>query len=78
MSESNYPCIVFSERLSTGIVVHFENGVSVYFPAAFLYEQRDAQLNTVFREGEEGDDPQHEEATRYRRFVIKIIGGTAN
>jgi hypothetical protein len=43
-----------------------------------LYEQRDAQLNTVFREGEEGDDPQHDEATRHWRFVIKIIGGAAN
>ena len=78
MSDFNYPCIVFSERLSTGIVVHFEDGVSVYFPAAFLYEQRDAQLNTVFREGEEGGDPPHDETTRYRRFMIKIIGGTGN
>jgi ActR/RegA family two-component response regulator len=57
MAES--PLIVFSERLSTGIMVHFENAVSVFFPAAFLYDQRDAELNRVFREDEEGDDPQH-------------------
>ena len=78
MSESDYPRIVFSERLSTGIVVHFENGVSVFFPATFLYEQRDAKSNRIFRVDEEGDDPQHGEATRYWRFVIKIIGPANN
>src|ERR1700687_1739016 len=60
MSESNSPRIVFSERLSTGIVVHFETGVPVFFPAHFLYEQRAAQPDMVFREDdEEGDEPQH-------------------
>jgi hypothetical protein len=71
MSESIYPRIVFSERLSTGVVVHFENDVSVFFPAAFLYEQRNAQSNTVFSEDEEGEHPQQSEANRYR-FVINI------
>jgi hypothetical protein len=64
MNERNSPCIVFSERLSTGIVVHFENAVSVYFPTAFLYEQRDAKLNTIFREHEEGEHPQYRTAER--------------
>jgi hypothetical protein len=42
MSESGYPRIVFSERLSTGIVVHFEDGGCAFFPTAFLHEQRSA------------------------------------
>jgi hypothetical protein len=29
MSDSNHARIAFSERLSTGIVVHFEDGTSV-------------------------------------------------
>ena len=32
--------IVFSEWLSTGVIVHFKGGVSVFFPAQFLYDQR--------------------------------------
>jgi hypothetical protein len=53
MSESSSPHIVFSERLSTGIVVHFERGVSVFYSAEFLYEQRTAQSNRIFREDED-------------------------
>jgi hypothetical protein len=71
MTDSRNPRIVFSERLSTGVVVHFENNISVFFPAAFLYEQRNAQSNTVFSEDEEGEHPQQSEANRYR-FVINI------
>jgi hypothetical protein len=58
MTESGSPPIAFSERLSTGIVVHFENGVSVFFPAAFLYEQRDAESNISFCESDYGDHSQ--------------------
>ncbi len=46
--DGNSP-IVFSEWLSTGIMVHFEGGVSVFFPARFLYEQREVQPNQVFQ-----------------------------
>jgi hypothetical protein len=45
--------IVFSEWLPTGIMVHFEEGLSVFFPAQFLYEQREAWPNQVFRKDEE-------------------------
>ena len=45
--------IVFSEWLSSGIMVHFEGGVSVFFPARFLYEQREVQLNQIFQTEEE-------------------------
>jgi hypothetical protein len=40
--------IVFSEWLPTGVMVHFEGGVSVFFPAQFLYEQREVQPNRIF------------------------------
>ena len=61
MIESNNARIVFSERLSTGIVVHFEDSVSAFFPAEFLYAQRDAQSNTVFSADEGGDHPPRRE-----------------
>jgi hypothetical protein len=57
MIESNNARIVFSERLSSGIVVHFEDSISTFFPAEFLYAQRDAQSNAVFGEDEGGDSP---------------------
>jgi hypothetical protein len=41
--------IVFSEWLPTGIMVHFEGNISVFFPAQFLYEQRDIPPNRVFQ-----------------------------
>jgi hypothetical protein len=41
--------IVFSEWLPTGVMVHFEGGVSVFFSARFLYEQRRVQPNQMFR-----------------------------
>jgi hypothetical protein len=40
--------IVFSEWLPTGVVVHFEGNVSVFFSARFLYEQREDQENQIF------------------------------
>jgi hypothetical protein len=39
--------ILFSERLSKGVMVHFE-GVSVFFSARFLFEQREIQPNQIF------------------------------
>ena len=45
--------IVFSEWLPTGIMVHFEGGVSVFFPAQFLYEQREVRPNQIFQTDEE-------------------------
>ena len=60
-----------SQKDPQEFVVHFENNVSVFFPAAFLYEQRNAQSNTVFSEDEEGEHPQQSEVNRYR-FVINI------
>ena len=33
-------------------MVHFEGGVSVFFSARFLYEQRDVQPNQMFRTDE--------------------------
>jgi hypothetical protein len=33
-------------------MVHFEGGVSVFFSAKFLYEQREVQPNQVFRTDE--------------------------
>jgi hypothetical protein len=41
--------IVFSEWLPTGVMVHFEGGMSVFFSARFLYEQRLVQPNQIFR-----------------------------
>jgi hypothetical protein len=41
--------IVFSEWLSTGIMVHFKGGVSVFFPAQYLYDQREVQPNQIFQ-----------------------------
>jgi hypothetical protein len=40
--------IVFSEWLPTGVMVHFEGNVSVFFPAQFLYEQRMVPPNRMF------------------------------
>jgi hypothetical protein len=53
MNELGPSPIVFSEWLPTGIIVHFEGGVSVFFPAQFLYEQREVQPNRIFRTDEE-------------------------
>jgi hypothetical protein len=45
-----YPTpIVFSEWLPTGVMVHFEGNVSVFFPAQFLYEQRKVSPNRIFQ-----------------------------
>ncbi len=41
--------IVFSEWLPTGVMVHFQGGLSVFFPVEFLYEQRTAPPNRVFQ-----------------------------
>jgi hypothetical protein len=41
--------IVFSEWLSTGVIVHFKGGVSVFFPAQFLYDQRELRPNQIFQ-----------------------------
>jgi hypothetical protein len=49
MNQLNLSPIVFSEWLPTGVMVHFEGGVSVFFSARFLYEQRLVQPNQMFR-----------------------------
>lgn len=48
MNQPDHSPIVFSEWLSTGIMVHLEGGVSVFFPARFLYAQREVQPNQIF------------------------------
>jgi hypothetical protein len=74
MSESRFPRIVFSERLSTGIVVHFETGVPVFFPSQFLYEQRAAQPD--FREEhQEGDNPQPVESADDANYW-RVVGAS--
>ena len=40
------PRIAFSEWLPTGVMVHFQDGDSVFFPAEFLYEAREFQAPT--------------------------------
>jgi hypothetical protein len=49
MNQSVLSSIVFSEWLPTGVMVHFEGGLSVFFSAQFLYEQRQVQPNQMFR-----------------------------
>jgi hypothetical protein len=44
--------IVFSEWLPTGVMVHFEGGLSVFFSARFLYDQREVEPNQMFRTDE--------------------------
>jgi hypothetical protein len=50
MSASRNPRIVFSERLTDGIMVHFADGVSVFFPVEFLLEHRESSATRVFRD----------------------------
>jgi hypothetical protein len=57
MKQHDSSPIVFSEWLSTGIMVHFEGGLSVFFTAQFLYEQREVEPNQVFRTDEEQFPP---------------------
>lgn len=45
--------IVFSEWLSSGVMVHFKGGVSVFFPAQYLYNLREVQPNQIFQTDEE-------------------------
>jgi hypothetical protein len=52
MNQPDLSPIVFSEWLPTGVMVHFEGGVSVFFSAEFLYEQRGVQPNQIFRTDE--------------------------
>jgi len=52
MAQADQSRILFSERLSTGIMVHFADGVSVLFPAEFLYDQRLLPPNKLFRTDE--------------------------
>ena len=56
MNQAEHPRIVFAERLSSGVVVHFEKSVSVFFPAQFLYEHRGAQSIRILLDDEEGLD----------------------
>jgi hypothetical protein len=52
MNQLSPSSIVFAEWLPTGVMVHFEGGVSVFFSAEFLYEQRGVQPNQIFRTDE--------------------------
>ena len=49
MNQLSLSPIVFSEWLPSGVMVHFEGGVSVFFSARFLYEQRLVEPNQMFR-----------------------------
>ena len=49
MSQISMCPIVFSEWFPTGVMVHFEGGLSVFFPASFLFEQREIQPNQMFQ-----------------------------
>ena len=49
MNQTSMCPIVFSEWLPTGIMVHFEGGLSVFFPASFLYGQREIHPNQMFQ-----------------------------
>jgi hypothetical protein len=60
MDQVDLSSIVFSEWLPTGVMVHFEGGVSVFFSARFLYEQREVHPNQMFRSG---DAPQQKGST---------------
>jgi hypothetical protein len=54
MSEANHPKVIFSEWLSTGVIVRFEDGVSVFYSAEFLSKNRNDPSNKVFGEYEAG------------------------
>jgi len=59
MTQTLTPRIAFSEWLPTGIVVHFERGESVLYPAQFLYEQRETPPNMRFSSRDSSiDDPE--------------------
>ena len=58
--------IVFSEWLSTGVMVHFEGGVSVFFPAQYLYDQRDVPPNQTFHALDELQAPFDDASTSTR------------
>lgn len=57
MNQHDPSPIVFSEWLPTGVMVHFEGGVSVFFSAQFLYEQREVRPNQLFQKDEEHPPP---------------------
>jgi hypothetical protein len=50
MNESTHPLIISSEWLPTGVMVHFDKQVSVFYPAEFLYEQREHEPNRIYRQ----------------------------
>jgi hypothetical protein len=53
MNDSSHPRIISSEWLATGVMVHFEKSVSVFYPAEFLFEEREHKPNRIFWPGEE-------------------------
>ena len=57
MAQSDQSRILFSERLSTGIMVHFADGDSVLFREEFLYDQRLLPPNKLFRADEQSSVP---------------------
>ena len=57
MDQSFQPLIVFSEWLPTGIVVHFDQGVSAFFSAHSLFQERDShRLPNLQDEDHDEDD----------------------
>jgi hypothetical protein len=62
MRESGTPTIVFSEWLPSGVMVHFEGGECVFYPAEMLYQQRGAATRCSLPDGDASNTesaPQH-------------------
>jgi hypothetical protein len=57
MNDSSHPRIVSSEWLPSGVMVHFEKSVSVFYPAESLYDQRERKPNRIYQPGEEASEP---------------------
>jgi hypothetical protein len=60
MNESNHPRIISSEWLPTGIMVHFDKRVSVFYSAEFLYEQRGHESNRIYRQDKKSLSSDHQ------------------
>jgi len=47
MTDTTTPHITFAEWLPTGVVVHFDGGFTVFYPAVFLFENRQSGTTTI-------------------------------
>jgi hypothetical protein len=52
MRESGTPTIMFSEWLPSGVMVHFQSGECVFYPAEMLYQQRGAAKGGSLPDGD--------------------------